>query len=621
MKDATVEEPKAKGRHGGEARTWTYSHGLPPHTVYARELELGGIIQVRYTDPSKDGRDKRVRKHLDMVVRKAPDAEVDPKLEKKVQARIIAANGRLVAGLPAFDEPAPATPVERAPTAPTQETLTLLAGFELALDEETGKYASTETRRYGDMKTLRDILFEPGMLDPNLTWAELRYSHVVALWRRMAAIHKKDPDKFGPRRAEVVVDALYSVASWLRKREHIASNAAVPVDGWRTELVQEWEEKTNRPVQVSKPRHSVAEARAIFASLWHPARLRYRELLRVTEGGGHRALVVATRQNIVRDHTGRPIALRLRVVRERRDGTTDTVSVRVPLDDRARAALAPVDTPEAAPDAPFFDAAVVVLEVDPRIELAVELGAEMRLGQVGEARRSQLDLTRTPMAPHGTFTVYGKKKKAGEKLALTQEQRVAVDHALETVLADAEAAYDPADRRTDYYLLPSGKLVQGAADVERARRAPITRDALRKAFHALEVAAGVTPVEGRGWYGLRRVSTDEAPRYTSDRRVMDKLGGWTAGSTTREDTYQDREDELLIAETAAVRRAWRAGEKMGPEGIPASSEALLALLPEALRAAVLAHFGQVPTTSGVGTTVGTNDNAAGIEDSDGVLSR
>lgn len=224
------------------------------------------------------------------------------------------------------------------------------------------------------------------------------------------------------------------------------------------------------------------------------------------------------------------------------------------------------------------------------------------------------------MFPHGTFTVFGKKTKGGEKIALTFEQRVAVDHSLETLLAKAEDAYDPANARTNYFLFPSGKLVQGAADVERARKAPVTRDALRKAFHALEVAAGVTPGEGRGWYGLRRVATDAAPNYTSDRRVLDKLGGWTAGSTTREDTYQDREDELLVAETAAVRRAWRAGEKTGPEGIPASSEGLLALLPADLRRAVLAHFA-VGTANGVGTDVGTNDKAAGISDPDGAVSR
>lgn len=340
----------------------------------------------------------------------------------------------------------------------------------------------------------------------------------------------------------------------------------------------------------------------------------------MTGGGGYRALAAATRQNIVRDAQGQAVALRLRVARECRDGATEFVSVRVPLDDRVRNVIAAVDTPDAAPDAPLFNAPLQVLEVDPRIELALELGAEMRLGQVGESRRSQLDLTRSPLAPHGTFTVYGKKKKAGETLALTAEQRIAVDRVLETMLLQAEVEYNPADPRTDYYLIPSGKLVQGAADVARARHAPLTRTALLKEFHALEAAHGVSSVNGRGSYGLRRTSTDEAPNYSNDRRVLDKLGGWTAGSTTREDTYQDREDAALIAQTATVRRAWRAGAKAAADRVPASSEALLAMLPAELRSAVPAHFGAAETNA-VGTTVGTNENTVGSVNSDGAVSR
>lgn len=59
---------------------------------------------------------------------------------------------------------------------------------------------------------------------------------------------------------------------------------------------------------------------------------------------------------------------------------------------------------------------------------------------------------------------------------------------------------------------------------------------------------------------------------------------------------------------------------MGLEGIPASSDALLALLPEVLRAAVLAHFAGAATNS-VGTSVVTNENAAGIVDFGGAVTR
>lgn len=83
--------------------------------------------------------------------------------------------------------------------------------------------------------------------------------------------------------------------------------------------------------------------------------------------------------------------------------------------------------------------------------------------------------------------------------------------------------------------------------MENARSAPLDREALRKAFHELEVATGVTPQEGRGWYGLPRIATAAAPDYSRARRVLDKLGGWTAGSTTR------KQMDMLSCEDHAVR--------------------------------------------------------------------
>jgi hypothetical protein len=59
---------------------------------------------------------------------------------------------------------------------------------------------------------------------------------------------------------------------------------------------------------------------------------------------------------------------------------------------------------------------------------------------------------------------------------------------------------------------------------------------------------------------------------------------------------------------------------VGPEGIPATSQALLALLPQAVRNAVLARFRISSAASAVGSGVGTNGNAARIDYSDGVVS-
>jgi hypothetical protein len=62
---------------------------------------------------------------------------------------------------------------------------------------------------------------------------------------------------------------------------------------------------------------------------------------------------------------------------------------------------------------------------------------------------------------------------------------------------------------------------------------------------------------------------------------------------TRIVVFGDEVGERLKDATAIVRRAWRAGERTGPERMPASSEMLFTLLPAALRDAVLAHFAEI----------------------------
>lgn len=77
-------------------------------------------------------------------------------------------------------------------------------------------------------------------------------------------------------------------------------------------------------------------------------------------------------------------------------------------------------------------------------------------------------------------------------------------------------------------------------------------------FRELEQLAGVESQPGRGWYGLRRKATDVARRYTSDAKVLNAQGGWK-DSRTREDIYQDPNDEAVKIDAALVRRAARLG--------------------------------------------------------------
>lgn len=58
---------------------------------------------------------------------------------------------------------------------------------------------------------------------------------------------------------------------------------------------------------------------------------------------------------------------------------------------------------------------------------------------------------------------------------------------------------------------------------------------------------------------------DKAPDYTTDSRVLDRLGGWTQGSQMREGIYQEPEREEVRLATADVRYRMRQGRSTAPE--------------------------------------------------------
>lgn len=193
--------------------------------------------------------------------------------------------------------------------------------------------------------------------------------------------------------------------------------------------------------------------------------------------------------------------------------------------------------------------------VDPRIGLAIELGAELRVGQVLRVMRSAVILDRTKHAPHGRVVITGSGRKHGETVHLTARQRQEVDNALAGYLRHYEGAYGQGTI-SDYPVFPGKRLVRGTARVREHPKRLNRRTALDM-FHDLERAAGITPQSGRGWYGLRRQATDLAPTYTSDDRVLDRVGGHERA--TREGIYQDRRTEQLRARAADVRAQVRSG--------------------------------------------------------------
>jgi hypothetical protein len=117
----------------------------------------------------------------------------------------------------------------------------------------------------------------------------------------------------------------------------------------------------------------------------------------------------------------------------------------------------------------------------------------------------------------------------------------------------------------------------------------------------------VKHVEGRGWYGLRRIAADLAESATTDERVKDRLGGWQ-DSETRKQIYQDRQTDELRAEAAKVRRELRLGARREANGTKSPvylDSFLAALTPE--QQALLAAKINTPT----GPRTGPNKKSPG----------
>lgn len=192
---------------------------------------------------------------------------------------------------------------------------------------------------------------------------------------------------------------------------------------------------------------------------------------------------------------------------------------------------------------------------DPRIRLAFELGAELRLGQViARTRRSEIAKYADPFTGTvhdvGVVIVHGAGKKKGADLVLTDDQRAALVEAMTTgYLSELERAYQ-AREIEDYLLIPGGYMAKGKAQVKHAMQSMGDR-AARTYWYRLEEAAGVEHVKGRGWYGMRRRQADDAEDETPDKRILKKMGGWTNDQTREK--YQDEGRIDLAAKTADVR--------------------------------------------------------------------
>lgn len=206
---------------------------------------------------------------------------------------------------------------------------------------------------------------------------------------------------------------------------------------------------------------------------------------------------------------------------------------------------------------------VTTWDADPRYGFMYGIGAEFRGGQVARMRRSDLDLEKN------RFRVKGAGNKKGGWVVMTKGQRAAVERAFGGYLSRLEEAHR-AGALPDYPLFPRGQMTGGrsgnpVADPDRHGKAKHVGDlAMRKWHRKAEQLAGIPHLDGRGWYGGRRVNVDEAKKRKISREGLKATGLWTDSQVP--DSIYAEQDQVYAQEEAADVRADIRGETESTSG-------------------------------------------------------
>ena len=468
-----------------------------------------------------------------------------------------------------------------------------------------------------------------------LTWNAFTPIHADYIVRKLAEEHAVH-GWHGFSVAEKMLDEFYRTARWLREHRKINENACEPREKWKVAAKKEWEKNTSPVPKKKRPRHTESEMRAIFSvlddprgrlamKLHHGARLslfadRQWSHLRLerTPRRPHGGILVeeAPGNEYVRllDETQRAMideALSTGYLRRYEAARAAGSLHDYPLFPEGRLVVLPDESADLAPaltvhvNAQHLSAnGQNVLTIDPRKRLAIELGAALRLGQLYRTRRSQVDMEKfffipdeedaAPL-PVGIVDVEGRGNKQSPGIALNGVTRRALEDAFSGYLSELEALYQ-AGEIDDYPLFPAGRLDQGIAKpTGKHASQSVTPDAARGWFRELEAAAGVQQVKGRGWYGLRRIVTDRAPKYTANEMTLNTLSG--TSTEMRNNVYQDQESLEAMVDAANTFERIRTGGRVSgttpaPNPLlvsPALAKALSIYSPDEIRAAI-AHL-------------------------------
>jgi len=370
----------------------------------------------------------------------------------------------------------------------TERERLTVGGAEALITAPDGLYPLDNAFRRELVRALR---YAVAVWGADTSWSDIEERHWVLLLRRRLEELLANGCR-GARSTEITVSRVITTVRWLRQNKLIPRDAAPWPDKWKDEIEKHWRgvTKIDRPPQPHRPRYTVEEFQKILAAADFDPRLRLLMRLAVGLRPGQ---VLRTKRSDFIDARGRDLP---------------------PIDWAAE----PLRHPK----------------------------------------------TREDITDYGSLMVHGAGKKGGAFVALTRGQRWAVEGAMagDGYLAGVEAEWQR-KAIADYQLFPTGWFT-GRVGFLRGKERTIragsymnfgqhcTGSWLRKNWRTAEARAGIEHQPGRGSYGQRRITLDQAVIEKLSPSGIQALGGWT-NSKIALDVYQEGENRAGQLEARPLR--------------------------------------------------------------------
>lgn len=279
---------------------WEEALSLPPRKGYVYERsDKAGALYVREWQPEL-GQWKKASLKGSLFDDHGRRLAGRALAERKQWARVEALRLLQQWDAAARGEPAPAA-------AARARRLTLGETRAVLTHPDTGKYPVDSPHR---RDVLRALAFATSVCGPDRAWNTIGKADLRTLGRRRIEQARAQGVK-GYRPAEMAVAGVLTVAAWLRDEGLIDERACIAPTHWKRELHAFWQESTGgRAYEVQRPRHTLAESRAILAAA---AAIDVRLELLLAVGAELRAGQVerCRRSDLTVDDAGHPARLRV----------------------------------------------------------------------------------------------------------------------------------------------------------------------------------------------------------------------------------------------------------------------------------------------------------------------